>query len=185
MGVAAKSNSEQRQVGCIIVNGAGELVAEGFNYAYPDARPDEHAEHAACLDLAAYLDILGTEDDVSLDSLVAYVTHPPCPDCARKLQVAGVVEVKVVEAFMKFDGDKVRYDLVPPKPIEDLAKVLTFGARKYKPGNWRDCQDLGRYEAALLRHIQAYRMGEKLDPETQLPHLAHAMCNLVFLMELD
>jgi len=178
MGVAAKSNVEKRQVGCVITLD-GKIVAEGYNTgSYNEL--DQHAEVAACSDMCANsLDI-----DSGLE-YVAHVTHQPCPACAKQLQEYGIVEVKIVEAFMKFDGDKPRYDLIPVQPIEDLAKVLTFGARKYKPDNWRECSDLGRYESALFRHIQAYRSGEKLDPETQLPHLAHAMCNLVFLMELS
>ena len=65
-----------------------------------------------------------------------------------------------------------------------MAEVLTFGAKKYKPNNWRNNTDLSRYEGALLRHFEAYRMGEILDEETGMPHLAHALTNLVFLLEL-
>lgn len=32
---------------------------------------------------------------------------------------------------LKCDQDKPRYDLLPPKAIDELAKVLTFGAKKY------------------------------------------------------
>ena len=86
--------------------------------------------------------------------------------------------------FIKYDGGKLRYDLVPPAVIEELAKVITFGAEKYAPDNWRECNDLSRYEAAMMRHFQAYRMGEFHDEETGFPHLAHAMTNLAFLLEL-
>jgi hypothetical protein len=39
--------------------------------------------------------------------------------------------------------------------------------------------------AALLRHINAWRRGEKCDDESGLHHLAHALCNVAFLLELD
>lgn len=35
------------------------------------------------------------------------------------------------------------------------------------------------------RHLWAYRRGEVSDPESGLPHLAHAMCCLMFMAELS
>jgi ADP-heptose:LPS heptosyltransferase len=32
-----------------------------------------------------------------------------------------------------------------------------------------------------MRHLAAWQRGEENDPETGLPHLAHAMCNLRML----
>ena len=86
---------------------------------------------------------------------------------------------------MKFDQDKPRYELLPVGPIEDTVKVLTYGAKKYEAWNWKKvvAENPERYYAAALRHILAWRKGELLDEETGLPHLAHAMCCLVFLME--
>lgn len=86
---------------------------------------------------------------------------------------------------IKHDADKPRFDLIPPRAEEMLAKVLTFGANKYAPGNWQHVPDAeNRYIAAALRHINAQRIGEHSDPETGLPHLAHAMCCLAFVIEL-
>lgn len=90
----------------------------------------------------------------------------------------------MAEEFTKHDDGKLRYDLVPPSSTKALAEVLTFGAKKYAPNNWRNNKELWRYEAALLRHIEAYRSGEDLDPETGFSHLAHAMTNIAFLIEL-
>ena len=85
----------------------------------------------------------------------------------------------------KDDSGKARFDLIPFGPLEDIAKVLTFGAKKYAPNNWQVVQDgKERYEAAMLRHIAAYKQGELNDPETGLPHLAHAGCCLMFLQHL-
>lgn len=39
--------------------------------------------------------------------------------------------------------------------------------------------------AAAMRHLAAWRDGEQLDEESGLPHLAHALCCIVFLRELD
>ena len=68
-------------------------------------------------------------------------------------------------------------NLLPPKAIVEVAKVLTFGAQKYGPENWKELEDLqNRYTAGALRHIFAHMDGEKLDPETGLSHMAHALC---------
>jgi hypothetical protein len=65
-----------------------------------------------------------------------------------------------------------------------VAEVLERGAKRYGEDNWRSVPNAkNRYYAALLRHIFAWRGGEILDPETELPHLAHALANVMFLME--
>ena len=85
---------------------------------------------------------------------------------------------------IKHDSDKLRYELLPIEPIEALVAVLGHGAKKYEDWNWQKvvADKPERYYAAALRHITAWRKGEKLDPESDLPHLAHAMCCLVFLL---
>lgn len=88
------------------------------------------------------------------------------------------------ETFKKFDGDKLRYDLVPPSLSREVAKVLTFGAKKYDAHNWKKVDDVNRYVAALYRHLEAWRAGEETDPESGFSHLAHAATNVAFLIEL-
>ena len=84
----------------------------------------------------------------------------------------------------KYDGDKAKLYLLPPKSILEVGKVLTYGAEKYDAENWRKVDDLqNRYTSAALRHIFAHMEGEKLDEETGLSHLAHAMCCLLFKLE--
>lgn len=86
----------------------------------------------------------------------------------------------------KDDQGKRRYGLIPHGALGALADVLTFGAKKYAPENWRKVANWReRYYDATIRHLEAWRAGEYLDPETGLPHLAHALACLVFLYELD
>ena len=87
--------------------------------------------------------------------------------------------------FLKYSDGKPKYSLIPPKPIEGLARVLTYGAQKYKPNNWKKCKDTSVYVDALMRHLEAHRSGILFDGESGLPHLHHALCNLVFLCELE
>ena len=86
-------------------------------------------------------------------------------------------------AGRKFDNDKPRWDLLPLKSIEQVVQILTFGAQKYDDNNWKLVEPLDRYFAAAMRHITAHRQGEYLDSESGLPHLAHAITNLIFLNE--
>jgi len=68
----------------------------------------------------------------------------------------------------------VRYDLVPPEPTWYEAQVYGKGAEKYAERNWEGGYEWGKSIAAIERHIQLFKAGEDIDPESGLPHLAHA-----------
>lgn len=90
------------------------------------------------------------------------------------------------EEGRKFDNGKHLYDLIPPFALDEMVKVLTKGAQKYAPDNWRFVPDAKRrYFAALERHIWAWKRGEVYDKDDGIHHLAHAACNLFFLYEHD
>jgi len=87
---------------------------------------------------------------------------------------------------VKHDEGKLRFDLLPPRALEELVGVLTFGANKYSSDGWRTVPDAKRrYIAATLRHVFAWMRGRKRDGESGFHHLAHAACNLFFLFEFD
>lgn len=81
---------------------------------------------------------------------------------------------------IKYDGEKPDWSLLDLSLVEDVVKVLTYGARKYSPDNWQKVEK-ERYFAAAMRHIAAYQAGEACDSETGISHLAHAQCCLHFL----
>jgi hypothetical protein len=86
----------------------------------------------------------------------------------------------------KYDTGKLRWDLLPIDCVEDVVKILTFGAEKYEPNNWQGVENgRDRYFAALMRHLSASRQGQLIDEESGLSHLSHAMCNIVFLLWLE
>jgi hypothetical protein len=86
----------------------------------------------------------------------------------------------------KFDAGKLDYTLVPWDGLEEIVKVLEFGAKKYARENWRFVEfGETRYMAAAFRHLIAYQNNEDVDPETGLSHLAHAGCCLLFLLALE
>jgi hypothetical protein len=88
----------------------------------------------------------------------------------------------VPHAAVKFDGDKIRYELIAPEAQKELARVLTFGAKKYDDHNWRKGFAWSRLDGSLERHLQAWRQGEEIDPESGLPHLGHAYACLMMLL---
>lgn len=83
----------------------------------------------------------------------------------------------------KFDGGKSRYDLIAAHPLELLARVYTFGAKKYADEDWRKGIGWKRIFAAMMRHAWSWMRGEDLDPESGLPHLAHAAWGCFTLLE--
>lgn len=239
---ASHSPAKRRKVGAVIISDITQQpLCSGWNHNMGKPCEDEHgntldtvihAERAALLNLPA---------DTDTSQVTMYVTHQPCVDCEAMLLAEGI-KYEVVEEFLKFDGNKLRYDLVPtttttllcfgPKPdvasitvvevfkhfevyreamsashlelaylklalyvegkdttiptkaLEGIATILTFGARQYKPNNWRNCSDVSRYDAAFMRHFLAYIAGEEVDSDSGYPHLWHALTNLAFLLEL-
>ena len=79
---------------------------------------------------------------------------------------------------------KVPLGLIPPHAMEQTAWVHKLGADKYGPWNWREtgvCAST--YVNAILRHLNAWRDGEDLDPESGISHLAHIACSCNILMD--
>lgn len=81
---------------------------------------------------------------------------------------------------------KAPLGLVPPYAMEQTAWVHKLGAEKYGPWNWREtgvCAST--YVNAILRHLNAWRDGESLDPESGITHLAHIACSANILMDAE
>ncbi len=85
---------------------------------------------------------------------------------------------------IKHDSDKLRYDLVQPVMLEQLAKALHNGAKKYGDQNYKFVEN-HRYVAALMRHLQAYRKGEEADHDSGLHPLAHVMACAAILLQKE
>lgn len=83
---------------------------------------------------------------------------------------------------IKHDAGKADIALLPPEALVAIAEVFTFGAKKYAADNWRGGFSYRRVVSALLRHLYAWLRGEDNDPESGLSHIAHAGCNVMFLL---
>jgi len=91
----------------------------------------------------------------------------------------------MAEAGRKDDGGKAPYHLIAPELLEEVAKVLEFGARKYAPRNWEAGMSWGRVFSALQRHLWAWWWGKDKDEETGFSHLSHAACCVMFLLSYE
>lgn len=87
----------------------------------------------------------------------------------------------------KDDTDKLRYDLINVDFEEEMAKVVTEGAKKYAPNSWQKVEDArNRYYAAMRRHVAAVRKGEFRNAEDgDVSHFAQIAINAMFLYVLE
>lgn len=87
----------------------------------------------------------------------------------------------------KDDAGKLRYGLVPVRALEEVVRGLMDGVKNYGEGeNWKRVENFKvRYVDANMRHMEKYRSGEMIDPKSGVHHLAHQICNALFLIEKD
>lgn len=88
----------------------------------------------------------------------------------------------------KVDAGKIRMHLITggmARAITDVAKVGTFGAAKYSDNGWIQVPDgFRRYEDAQQRHAAKRHMGETIDADSGLLHLAHEAWNAMAKLDL-
>jgi len=89
-----------------------------------------------------------------------------------------------MKEFTKYDQEKPATELLPPRALMSVAEVLAHGAQKYEAENWKKVDKIRRYYGAALRHLFAWAQREDLDPDSGLPHLSHAACCILFILEL-
>ncbi len=81
----------------------------------------------------------------------------------------------------RYNQGKIRFDLIDPTAMKMLAEVLTFGAEKYDPDNWRLGLTYTNCIASLERHLNSFKAGVDHDFESGLHHVGHILCNAMFL----
>jgi len=65
--------------------------------------------------------------------------------------------------------------------LDVAAEVFDYGCKKYAAWNWAKGMAWSIPIGCALRHIQADLYGEDNDPESGLPHIGHALCNIIML----
>lgn len=93
-------------------------------------------------------------------------------------------QVERLPEGVKYDDGKLRFDLIPPGPLAEVARVYTIGARKYEDRNWEKGIIWGRIFRAMISHAYKWLMGERRDPDGQHPLASVAWCALT-LMEYE
>lgn len=78
------------------------------------------------------------------------------------------------------DANGVRYDLISPIGLRQLAETYAEGAKKYGDYNWKKSLPIGDTLNHLIRHIELWRSGDRSEP-----HLAHAAWGLFTLMHFE
>jgi hypothetical protein len=84
---------------------------------------------------------------------------------------------------LRYNSDKLRYDLIPPLANRECAKVWTESLGKYPENNWEKGMPWTEVIASAMRHLEAIRMGDDIDSESGLLHAAHLQCNAQMLTE--
>ena len=84
----------------------------------------------------------------------------------------------------KNDLGKMRFDLIPPKPLFYLAEVYTIGCH-YGDRNWEKGMSWCRIFAAMMRHAWRWFAGERFDPDTGQHVLSSVAWCAFALMEYE
>jgi len=75
---------------------------------------------------------------------------------------------------------KPRYDLIAAAPLKRVAELMARGAVKYGDNNWAMGMPSSRFMASLMRHVEAYRLGERDED-----HLAAVVFNALAIMHFE
>ncbi len=111
---------------------------------------------------------------------------PPAGQAYRHT-VTPISQEKIVEGNRKLCSGKTPMGDLDLTVLEVVARVFEHGNKKYatdnhlKPG----VASVRQYASAAMRHMAARQRGEKLDPESGVPHLAHAIASLMIALRHD
>lgn len=111
------------------------------------------------------------EPDIS-SSWQSKIQKEPIQETLKKIEM---------EKAERHNTGKLRWSLVDFDSLEDMIKVLEFGANKYSDNNWKKGLKTTEICDSLLRHLTAYLKGEDKDQESGLEHTGHILCNAMFL----
>lgn len=97
-----------------------------------------------------------------------------------------MTESRVVSDTGGEKGQKLaQLGAVDPLALLEVAKVAGFGGQKYARYNFMRGYDWSLSYDALQRHLNLFWAGEDADPESNLPHLAHAAWHCLALLHFS
>ena len=92
--------------------------------------------------------------------------------------------VKEIRKTLNSATIKPRLSLIPPDAIEMIGLVLGWGEQQY--GNtWEEGVLYRDRLDKALRHLTEFNKGKSLDTESNLPVLAHAAAQILFLLAYE
>lgn len=116
---AEKSKCWWRQVGAVAVNN-GKVIFRGFNKMLPNEdecykigcirdsiAPGKSPEICSVTHAEATIISLAANEGVSLKGATLFVTHFPCPACAKLVALAGFKKLVYARGSSVFDGERV------------------------------------------------------------------------------
>ncbi len=116
---AEKSKCWWRQVGAVAVKN-GKIIFRGFNKMLPSddecykigcirdsLAPGKQPEICSVTHAEATIISLAAKEGVSLDGAILYVTHFPCPACAKLVALSGFKKLVYSRGSSVFDGERV------------------------------------------------------------------------------
>ncbi len=92
---------------------------------------------------------------------------------------------------VKFDHEKLPFELLPPEVEEAITTILQFGAKKYDARNWEKGMLWSRPYAATRRHLlnwfarRDFGHGPGKDKDSGYSDLWHAATNIAFLISYE
>lgn len=128
------------------------------------------------------------EEDGRLKDLLDMAAREAYVTPALLETIAGSV-VRRNEDFPRMGVDRADKDArgktmiaaLPAAVTALLARIYDYGAKKYKLGSWRKGFPDSELASALERHYLLWRAGERVDTESQEPHLGHLAWNALTL----
>jgi hypothetical protein len=127
-----------------------------------------------CIATPRKINFVPAKSDITVDNQLT-------PTEYAQLHQVGDVNSAAKGSGARYNAGKPDFSLIPLCTLEDEARVWEYGKRKYAAWNWAKGMDWDVVFACAMRHMAAWQRGEENDPESGLPHLAHAMCNLRML----
>lgn len=106
--MAERSTCNRLQVGCVFSKG-GRIIASGYNGAPAgmkhcgpecnESTPCDNTAHAEANGIA-----WAARCGIALENASLFITHSPCPTCAKLIINAGIINVTYIEEYRLPDG---------------------------------------------------------------------------------
>lgn len=129
------------------------------------------------------------------------ITGDMVKDSVYKEAIQGKPEgINIIRGLIPISNDKSegkKYDKgkpmvgtilrIFPRALSVVGAIIEYGTHKYPdPDNWSKNKNIPeRYMDSAIRHLLKYFMGDKFDEESGLPHLGHALWNVIAVLEYE